>query len=64
MEIELKLAVQKDALKRLENEFFPSLQAEVSRSDKRVFNEYYDTPDHLLCQRKMGFRVRAIEGAY
>ncbi|WP_371195659.1 inorganic triphosphatase [Glaciecola sp. SC05] len=64
MEIELKLVVQENALERLESEFFPSLKAEVKRFDKAVFNEYYDTPDQLLGKRRMGFRVRAIDGGY
>lgn len=64
MEIELKLVVEQDALARLESEFFPLLKADVKRYQKSVFNEYYDTPDYLLGKRKMGFRVRAIDGGF
>lgn len=64
MEIELKLVVQEDALSRLESDFFPFLKAEVIRTEKSVFNDYYDTPEHLLGKRKMGFRVRAIDGGF
>ena len=64
MEIELKLAVEPDALTHLEREFFPKLKSEVSRSQKSVFNEYYDTPEQLLGKRKMGLRVRAVNGSF
>lgn len=64
MEIELKLAVEEDALALLESDFFPSLQAQVKRTEKSVLNEYYDTPEQLLSKRKIGFRVRAIDGGF
>jgi triphosphatase len=64
MEIELKLVVEADALSVLEDEILPNLQATITRSSKDVFNEYYDTPEFLLGSRKIGFRVRAIDGRF
>jgi triphosphatase len=64
MEIELKLVVGDNALATLEKDVLPTLDAQVSCRTIDVFNEYYDTPDQLLGQRKMGFRVRAIDGVF
>ncbi|WP_395345139.1 inorganic triphosphatase [Ningiella sp. W23] len=62
MEIELKLAVEQDPLRVIEDELLPRLKKDasvkVTRSEKNLFNAYYDTPDQLLGQRKIGFRVR------
>jgi triphosphatase len=64
MEIELKLEVKQNALACLESEFLPTLNAQIHRSEKAVFNEYYDTPEQLLGKRKMGFRVRTANGGF
>nr|WP_136250535.1 CYTH domain-containing protein [Ningiella ruwaisensis] len=68
MEIELKLAVEANALELIENAFLPKLEKQdgvyVKRCQKDVFNEYYDTPEQLLGKRKMGLRVRKVEGQF
>lgn len=64
MEIELKLVVDADALAIIESDILPNLKAGITRSSKDVFNEYYDTPEQLLGSRKIGFRVRAVDGVF
>lgn len=64
MEVELKLALQDEALDSLQNEVLPSIEGSIKYSDKDVFNEYFDTPDLFLRSRKIGFRVRTQNGHY
>jgi len=64
MEIELKLVVEADALAIIESEILPKLSATITRSNKDVFNDYYDTPEQILGSRKIGFRVRSVDGMY
>ncbi|MFC4700530.1 inorganic triphosphatase [Glaciecola siphonariae] len=64
MEIELKLAVEDGALASIESDFLPTLDASVARTEKAVFNDYYDTPDYTLGKRRMGFRVRSTDGQF
>ncbi|GBL05130.1 inorganic triphosphatase [Glaciecola sp. KUL10] len=58
MEIELKLASPDDALDIFERSVLPLLKGEITREEHQLFNEYFDTPDQLLGQRKIGFRIR------
>lgn len=58
MEIELKLAAPEDALEVFERSVLPLLKGKVTRSECHLFNEYFDTPDQLLGERKIGFRIR------
>ncbi|MBF7071858.1 CYTH domain-containing protein [Glaciecola sp. MH2013] len=62
MEIELKLVADQDALQTFEQQILPKLEARVTRSASDLFNDYYDTPDQFLGQRKMGCRVRTVDG--
>ncbi|MGQ8366272.1 inorganic triphosphatase [Glaciecola sp. 1036] len=64
MEIELKLAVEGNALAALQERVIPELDAKCKYSEKDVFNEYFDTPELLLRERKIGFRVRTQKGKY
>ncbi len=64
MEVELKLAVDGDALALLKEKVLPSIEGEISGKEKEVFNDYFDTPDFVLRRRKIGFRVRTQNGRY
>lgn len=61
MEIELKLAVDEHALETFERSVLPFLDGDIQRTETDLFNQYFDTPDKLLGQRKMGFRVRITD---
>ncbi|WP_438864726.1 CYTH and CHAD domain-containing protein [Neptunicella sp.] len=63
-EIELKLLVPADANTILEDQFFPSLNAQVARSCFNLFNCYYDTADNDFRNMDMGLRVRGRDGCY
>ena len=62
MEIELKLVADQDALATFERQIMPKLKGTVERAAFDVFNDYYDTPEQFLGQRKMGCRVRTVNG--
>jgi len=59
-EIELKLALAPDALKRLQRHpLLRSLAAGRRLRKAALQSTYYDTPDRKLAQRKIAFRVRS-----
>jgi triphosphatase len=61
MEIELKLVADQDALQTFEQHILPKLEGKITRSASDLFNDYYDTPEQFLGQRKMGCRVRTVD---
>lgn len=63
-EIELKLLVDSDAEKLLENRFVPELDVRYQHKSDHLFNSYFDTQEQLLRQHGMGLRVRGRNGKY
>ncbi|MBE1300100.1 MAG: CYTH domain-containing protein [Alteromonadaceae bacterium] len=63
-EIELKLLVDSDADKLLENRFVPELDVRYQHKSDHLFNSYFDTQEQLLRQHGMGLRVRGRNGQY
>ncbi len=62
MEIELKLACDENSVEKFENSVLPTLEKmeiKVQKSQAKLYNEYFDTPDEFFGNREMGFRVRA-----
>lgn len=67
-EIEIKFATKADAVSAFNRQILPALTAQgalVSEAvEKRLQNDYYDTPEHLFEKHKIGFRVRGVNGQY
>ncbi|MEN8777627.1 MAG: CYTH domain-containing protein [Glaciecola sp.] len=59
LEVELKLIALHDPLVAFEEHVLPNLNGQVHVSKKTLKNQYFDTPDQLLRQHKMGLRVRS-----
>ncbi|MFC3122177.1 CYTH domain-containing protein [Agaribacter flavus] len=64
MEVELKLAVNGDALPALKDKVLPAIKGSISAKEKEVYNDYFDTADCVLRKHKIGFRVRTQNGRY
>lgn len=62
LEVELKLIARDNPLVAFEEHVLPRLNGQVQISKKRLKNQYFDTPDQLLRQHKMGLRVRSGNG--
>ncbi|MEM0910996.1 MAG: CYTH domain-containing protein [Pseudomonadota bacterium] len=62
MEVELKLALQRDGLEEIKEKVIPKLNGQSTYSSQAIANEYFDTPELLLHARKMGFRIRTQDG--
>jgi triphosphatase len=59
LEVELKLIAQHDALGAFREQVLTQFEGEVEESHATLKNQYFDTPDQLLRQHKMGLRVRS-----
>lgn len=64
MEVELKMAVHSDGLKKIQEKIIPRIGGKVEYSEKAIANQYFDTPDLLLQSRKIGFRIRTQDGKH
>ena len=67
-EIEIKFVTKSDAIDAFKHQILPLLEAQGASIsapvEKRLQNDYYDTPEHLFEKQKIGFRVRGADGKY
>ena len=64
MEVELKLIALNNPLLAFEEQVLPLLDGQVEVSKKTLKNQYFDTPEQLLRQNKMGLRVRSTNDVH
>ena len=64
MEVELKLIALNNPLLAFEEQVLPLLDGQVEVSKKTLKNQYFDTPEQLLRQNKMGLRVRSSDDVH
>jgi triphosphatase len=63
-EIELKLLTNQHAGDIIETKLLPLLNASVTQETKVLTNHYFDTPDRILRQHKIGLRIRGNNRKY
>ena len=59
LEVELKLIAQHDALNVFQEVILPEFEGTIERTQATLQNQYFDTPEQLLRQHRMGLRVRS-----
>ena len=64
LEVELKLITQHDALSVFQEKILPQFSGTVERVSATLKNQYFDTPEQLLRQHRMGLRVRSINDVH
>ena len=67
-ETEIKFVVRDNPLEALKDAVFPLLKEKGVNIEEQgqsfLQNDYYDTPEHLFQQHKIGMRVRGANGEF